>query len=163
MVAVVAAVAGLVSAQGWYPAPQQQAYPPPPPPPSGPWQPQPSPQPAWGYPPSPDYGYQYPAPEPPGRTSHHGRHGKWRIVATLSAGGSAKEVSLSGFSECMLEVTGGQVGFRTVVVRRGGAKQSITVNRSLPSGQSVSIPIDRSATGLRISDTGRGTYRVLAR
>lgn len=91
------------------------------------------------------------------------RGGKWSTAANLSSGGGAKEVSFSGRSECKIEVTGGSVGFNTVVVRRGGRKQSVTIGQTLGKGQSVSIPIDSSVTGIRISDTGRGTYRVVVK
>lgn len=100
--------------------------------------------------------------EEPRRNESH-RSGKWSTVANLAPGGSAKEVSFSGRSECKIEITGGSVGFRTVVVRRGGGKKSITINQSLAKGQSVTIPIDRSVTGIRISDTGSGSYRVVVK
>ncbi len=82
----------------------------------------------------------------------------------FQAGGGAKEFPFAaGHRRCTITVTDGSVGFRTVVVRRGGAKQSVTVNQTFPRGQSFDVPIDDRATGLRISDTGRGRYRVSVR
>ena len=89
---------------------------------------------------------------------HSGRSGEF------TAGGSAKEFSFpSGCRYCTVEVIDGSVGFRTIVVRRGGAKQSVTINATFQRGQRFDVPIDGQATGLRISDTGRGRYRVVVR
>lgn len=140
-------------------------------------QPPPPPPPAHGYGRGRGYGHDYgrgwnDGPEyrhdRGGRMDDHRRDeprrgGKWSTAANLSSGGGAKEVSFSGRSECKIEVTGGKVGFNTVVVRRGGRKQSITISQTLERGQSVSIPIDGSVTGIRISDTGKGTYRVVVK
>ena len=57
----------------------------------------------------------------------------------------------------------GSVGFKTVVIRNGGAKRSQTINATFQRGQSFDVHIDRDSTGLRISDTGRGRYRVSVR
>ena len=82
----------------------------------------------------------------------------------FSAGGSAKEFSIpTGCRYCTIEVVDGSVGFRTIVVRRGGAKQSVTINATFQRGQRFDVPIDGQTTGIRISDTGRGRYRVSAR
>ena len=82
----------------------------------------------------------------------------------FSAGGAAKEYAFStGHRRCTIHVTDGTVGFRTIVVRRGGAKQSVTINATYQRGQSFDVPIDGNATGIRISDTGKGRYRVEVR
>ncbi len=82
----------------------------------------------------------------------------------FSAGGGAKEYSFpAGHRRCTIEILDGTVGFNTIVVRRGGAKQSITISARYQRGQSFDVPIDAQATGLRISDTGRGRYRVIVR
>ena len=82
----------------------------------------------------------------------------------FSAGGGAKEYSFpAGHHRCTIEILDGSVGFNTIVVRRGGAKQSITISAKYQRGQSFNVPIDAQATGLRISDTGRGRYRVIVR
>ena len=83
------------------------------------------------------------------------RHGEFQ------AGGSAKEFSFpEGNTRCTITVVDGAVGFRTIVVRRGGSKQSITINATHKRGQAFDVPIDRSATGIRVSDTGSGRYRI---
>ena len=82
----------------------------------------------------------------------------------FSAGGNAKEYAFgAGHRRCTITVTEGSVGFRTIVVRSGGAKKPHAFNTTLQKGQSLDVPIDRDATGLRISDTGRGRYRVTVR
>lgn len=82
----------------------------------------------------------------------------------FTAGGSAKEFSFpAGQRHCRIEVVDGSVGFNTIVVRRGGAKQSIRISATYQRGQSFNVPIDGQATGLRISDTGRGRYRVIVK
>lgn len=121
-----------------------------------------------GYPPPRDdnRGYQPPRNDnrgyqpPPGRSNH----GRWQNVGELSAG-SAKEVSFggSGYSECKIEVIEGSVSFNSVVIRRGGQKQQVKVVTRFNAGQSFSVPIDGAATGLRISESGRGRYRVLVK
>ena len=101
----------------------------------------------------------------PGRRHHEDRRpaGPAR-PGDFTAGGGAKEFPFpAGHHRCTIEVVDGSVGFRTIVVRRGGAKQSITVNATLQRGQRYDVPIDAQATGLRISDTGRGRYRVIVR
>ena len=79
----------------------------------------------------------------------------------FQAGGNAKEYAFpAGHSRCTITVIDGSVGFRTIVIRNGGNKRSQTVNATFQRGQSFDVPIDRNSTGLRISDTGRGRYRV---
>lgn len=98
------------------------------------------------------------------RRRHDDRHSGSGRSGEFSAGGSAKEFSFpSGCRHCTIEVVDGSVGFRTIVVRRGGAKQSVTINATYQRGQRFDVPIDGQATGLRISDTGRGRYRVVVR
>ena len=96
------------------------------------------------------------------------RRDDWRAAPArpgdFTAGGGAKEFPFpAGHHRCTIEVVDGSVGFNTIVVRRGGAKQSITISATYQRGQSFSVPIDAQATGLRISDTGRGRYRVIVR
>ena len=79
----------------------------------------------------------------------------------FQAGGNAKEYAFpAGHSRCTITVIDGSVGFRTIVIRNGGNKRSQTVNATFQRGQAFDVPIDRNSTGLRISDTGRGRYRV---
>ena len=92
------------------------------------------------------------------------RHHDSARPGEFSAGGNAKEYAFgTGHHRCTIEVLDGSVGFRTIVVRRGGNKQPHTFNTTLRKGQTLDVPIDRDATGLRISDTGRGRYRVSVR
>lgn len=132
----------------------------------------------YGQPPSPPpqyYGqpqyYGRPQPPPPqyygdGRhhDGHHDRHGRAQgspRSGEFSAGGSAKEFAFGpGCRRCTITVLDGSVGFRTIAVRSGSARNPVTINATFQRGQSFDVPIDSSSTGLRISDTGRGRYRV---
>ena len=82
----------------------------------------------------------------------------------FQASGTAKEFAFpADNSRCTITVVDGSVGFKTVVIRNGGAKRSQTINATFQRGQSFDVHIDRDSTGLRISDTGRGRYRVSVR
>ena len=82
----------------------------------------------------------------------------------FQAGGGAKEYSFSaGHYRCTITILDGSVGFNTIVIRAGGNKRSQTIGAKFQRGQSFDVPIDRDSTGLRISDTGRGRYRVSVR
>ena len=95
---------------------------------------------------------------------HRDRHHGDASSGEFTAGGEAKEFAFApGHSRCTITVVDGSVGFRTVVIRNGGAKRSQTVNATFQRGQSFDVYIDRNSTGLRISDTGRGRYRVSVR
>ena len=96
---------------------------------------------------------------------HHDRHQNDRPQAgEFQAGGGAKEYSFApGHSRCTITILDGSVGFNTIVIRAGGAKRSQTISATFQRGQSFDVPIDRNSTGLRISDTGRGRYRVSVR
>ena len=96
---------------------------------------------------------------------HHDRHQHGRTPAgEFQAGGGAKEYAFpAGQSRCTITVIDGSVGFNTIVIRAGGAKRSQTISATFQRGQSFEVPIDRNSTGLRISDTGRGRYRVSVR
>ena len=123
----------------------------------------------YGSPPPPDsYGYGPRVRHDRDRWDDDRRHrdDRHRSAAPgeFSAGGSAKEYAFpAGQRRCTIEIVDGSVGFRTIVVRRGGAKQSVTINATYQRGQSFDVPIDGNATGIRISDTGRGRYRVSVR
>ena len=95
---------------------------------------------------------------------HRDRHQGHGSSGEFTAGGDAKEFAFApGHSRCTITVVDGSVGFRTVVIRNGGAKRSQTVNAKFQRGQSFDVSIDRDSTGIRISDTGRGRYRVSVR
>ena len=116
-------------------------------------------------------GFAQPAPPPPpagygqGRQVQPSRHGHGgTVVAEYSAGGEAKEVAIGGGrSTLVIEVVSGSITINTIVLRRGGQKQSITVAARFNQGQRHVIPIDGAVTGVRISDGGKGRYRVYAR
>ena len=92
---------------------------------------------------------------------HHDRRQGSPTSREFQASGSAKEFAFpAGNSRCTITVVDGSVGFKTVVIRNGGAKRSQTINATFQRGQSFDVHIDRDSTGLRISDTGRGRYRV---
>lgn len=91
------------------------------------------------------------------RGSHSGLVGEF-------SGGGAKEVVLGGGKRrAWIEISQGEVGFNTIVLRRGGNKQSITVSTRFSQGQRYDIPIDGEVTGIRISSKGNGRFRVYAK
>lgn len=102
--------------------------------------------------------YDRPAPQ----AQYPKRKGKWQVVAQQRAAGEAKEISLSGggYTQCKIQCSSGRVVLNTVVIRRGAKKQPVTVATAITPGQEVTIPVDRAATGLRISDGGGGIYKV---
>lgn len=114
-----------------------------------------------GQPPRDQRNQQPPAPA----AQYPHRNGKWQTAGQYTAAGSAKEVSLNGggYTQCKIECVGGRVSLNTVVIRRGGQKQSVTARTSLTPGQEWNVPIDRAATGIRISDGGGGTYKVFVK
>lgn len=124
---------------------------PPPPPPSGYWAPQQSEYPA---PPRDDHGHK-----------HHKHHssGQYRQIGEFSSNG-VREVSIGGGkTSAYIEFTSGITSINTIVVRRGGNKQSIPVTQRFYEGQRYQVPIDGTVTGLRISSSGNGRYRVFAK
>lgn len=154
---------GWVETPNWGRGVQQQYMPPPPPPPQhgshqhgphhgprpDPWQ---SPG-GWGAP-----------PPPPPRSGHVTVTRNWVVVGDFVSGGDAKEVVFGqGANECVIEVVQGSVGFNTVVLRRGAKKQSVTISAKYTPGALIPLPIDREVTGVRVSDTAGGRYRVKIR
>lgn len=88
---------------------------------------------------------------------------RWESIADLTAGRDAKEVAVNrSIRMVQIECTEGTVIVNTVVVREGGAKDPITVARRFNAGdkQDLDLGRERNVTGLRISDSGRGRYRV---
>jgi len=83
------------------------------------------------------------------------------FVGELSAGGDAKEVAVNRvITQCYLEVVSGTVSINTVVIRP--EKTALPQAVRLTPGQLhvIDLGMKRSVTGLRISDSGRGVYRV---
>lgn len=88
---------------------------------------------------------------------------RWEPVADLSPSRDAKEVAVNrSIRWVQLECLEGSVIINTVVIREGGAKDPITVARRFQAGEKHDIDLgrERNVTGLRISDGGRGRYRV---
>ena len=97
----------------------------------------------------------------PERESRSHRDG-YSLIGSFTANG-ASEARFSGQKKCRLEVTSGSVSVNSVVVRRGGAKQPITVVTRFTAGQTFEIPVDKSVTGGRISTSGGGRYNILVK
>ena len=105
-----------------------------------------------------DHGWGRPQREHESRGHRDG----YRLVGSFTANG-ASEARFSGQKKCRLEVTSGSVSVNSVVVRRGGAKQPITVVTRFTAGQTFEIPVDKSVTGVRISTSGGGRYNILVK
>lgn len=90
----------------------------------------------------------------------------WTRVGEATAGGGAKEFSVSGRSNmARIKCLEGTVIVNTLVVREGGQRSPITVARRLQAGEHVDVDLGgvRNVTGFRISDDGRGRYEVSMR
>jgi len=90
----------------------------------------------------------------------------WDRVASLTAGGDAKEVAINkGAKHILIKVKEGEVVINTVVVREGGNKTPYTVARKIAAGDHhiIDLPAKIMVSGLRISDAGRGAYEVHVR
>lgn len=88
---------------------------------------------------------------------------EWNTVSEVTAGGDAKELAVNrSIRTVEIECTEGTVIVNTLVVREGGAKTPITVARSFKAGdkQSLDLGSVRQVTGFRISDGGKGRYKV---
>ena len=90
---------------------------------------------------------------------------KYFQVAELTAKGGAHEVKfdkVNRVSWLLIHAAEGNVVINTVVLREGKKKTPITVATKLTKGQKkeVSLNGEKSLTGLRISNTGGGKYRV---
>ncbi|NLG35656.1 MAG: hypothetical protein GX548_09925 [Lentisphaerae bacterium] len=88
---------------------------------------------------------------------------RWEALTELSAGKDAKEVAVNrSIRMVQIECLDGSVIINTLVVREGGAKDALTVGRRFNAGDKQDLDLGRvrNVTGLRISDGGRGRYRV---
>lgn len=96
---------------------------------------------------------------------------EWFKIDTLEAvgKGDAKEVSVGHKVEKVRVVcTEGSVIINTIVVRHHGKADPHKVGQRLEKGQKVAIQVspdgkDIKVDGLRISDDGKGKYKVEAR
>jgi len=87
----------------------------------------------------------------------------WQVVSDVTAGGGAKELAVNRTIRLIrMECTSGSVIINTVVVREGAAKNPITVARKFNVGEKWEHDLGgaHQVTGLRISDSGKGTYKV---
>lgn len=90
----------------------------------------------------------------------------WTRVGEYASGTSAKEVGVGReISRVRITCTEGSVIINTVVIRQGGQTTPVRVARRLATGESHEITVGNkvNVTGLRISDDGRGRYRVEVR
>ena len=86
------------------------------------------------------------------------------VIGDYSAGGDAKEVPVNrAISTCYLELVSGTVSINTVVIRP--EKQELPQRARLVPGQLYTIDLGgkRNVSGFRISDNGRGVYRVIVK
>lgn len=84
------------------------------------------------------------------------------VLATLNAGGEAKEVVVNRqISRCYLELVSGTVSINTVVVRPEKTKLPQTVRLQAGRLHMIDLGGKRAVSGFRISDNGRGVYRVI--
>jgi hypothetical protein len=89
--------------------------------------------------------------------------GDWKKVDELTAGGDAKEVSFDQeISKIKITCTEGIVIVNTVVVRKGSAKDphKLATRIEKDDSREISLGDKTHVTGLRISDDGKGKYRV---
>ena len=92
--------------------------------------------------------------------------GSWETVAQLSPGGDAKEVraNIDAADAVAIECTDGSIIVNTLWVRSGGSKRQIRVARRFNKGERAEFSLGGgSITGFRISDGGRGSYRILVK
>lgn len=87
----------------------------------------------------------------------------WQLLAEQTTGGDAKELVVNRMIRAVqIECSEGSVIVNTVVIREGGSKNPITVARRFNQGEKQDIDLGsvRMVTGLRISDGGRGKYKI---
>ena len=89
----------------------------------------------------------------------------WKVVAEVTAGGDAKELAVNRtIRTVQIECTDGTVVVNTVVIVKGcqGAHHGCP---SFQQGRQAGLGFGRSrnVTGLRISDSGKGRYKVHAK
>lgn len=97
--------------------------------------------------------------------SHHGGGRKgYAMLGEFSAAGGAKEVSIGGNrTRVSIEFTAGTTSINSIVLRSGGQKTPITVVTRFNEGQRYDFNIGREVTGIRISCSGNGRFRVYAK
>jgi hypothetical protein len=89
----------------------------------------------------------------------------WQTVADVTAGGEAKELIVNRTIRLVqIECTEGSVIVNTLWIREGDAKSPIKIARRFTrgEGQNIDLGNERQVTGFRISDGGKGTYKIQA-
>ncbi|MDD5705804.1 MAG: hypothetical protein PHR35_07745 [Kiritimatiellae bacterium] len=88
----------------------------------------------------------------------------WVKIDDIQAGGGAKELAVNrSVARIAIRALEGDVIINTVVVREGGKKTPYPLAIRRAKGQEsyvIELGSRRQVTGLRISDGGRGVYRV---
>lgn len=93
---------------------------------------------------------------------------KWHEIGAYTVDGKdAIEVKIErpNVSQVRLMCTDGRVVINTLVVREGAQKTPHTIGRRIEAGDEQIVEVGEKvpATGFRISQDGRGTYKVLVR
>jgi hypothetical protein len=89
----------------------------------------------------------------------------WGPIAEVTAGGEAKELAVNrAIRTVQIECTEGSVIVNMIWVREDAAKTPIKVARLFNKGEKQNIDLGsaRLVTGLRISDGGKGKYKIQA-
>jgi hypothetical protein len=87
----------------------------------------------------------------------------WTKVATLTAGGKAKEVAVNrDVSTVRFTADSGTVVLNTVVVREGAkaTPHRVAIKLNAKDSRDYDLGAKVHVTGLRISDSDKGTYTV---
>jgi hypothetical protein len=87
----------------------------------------------------------------------------WHKVATLTAGGQAKEVTVNRDARTVrITAESGTVVVNTVVVREGAktTPHPVTAKLTAKAHHDIDLGTKTRITGLRISDGDKGTYTV---
>ena len=96
-------------------------------------------------------------------TAFCGSKDRWSTVAELAASRDTKEVAVNrDVRVVQIECVEGTVIVNTLVIREGEGKNPINVGRRFTAGETQDIDLggNRQVTGLRISDGGRGKYKI---
>jgi hypothetical protein len=88
---------------------------------------------------------------------------EWHKVATLTAGGKAKEVPVNrDVSSVRFTADSGTVVLNTVVVREGAkaTPHRVAIKLTAKNSRDYDLGAKTHVTGFRISDSDKGTYTV---
>lgn len=89
---------------------------------------------------------------------------KWENLGDFTADGQPKEIAIGReISEIAIDIKEGGVIINTLWVREGADKTEHTVGKRMNKGDPthfIKLGGKRMVTGLRISDSARGRYRI---